>query len=82
MGIGVIFLTAVTCGVVFLLALLRQFGVVEATACIVAGIEVFFFSSSIGDKLEGKREMNWLRLGIAVALAVGVIAYFLVMTLR
>jgi hypothetical protein len=35
-------LAAVTCGVTFLLALLRQFGLVEVTASLGAGAEVSF----------------------------------------
>jgi hypothetical protein len=54
-------LAAITCGVAFLLALFRQFGLVEVAASLGAGAEVFFLSSSIGDLLEVKKESNRTR---------------------
>lgn len=72
-------LAALTCGVTFLLALFRQYGLVEVGASLGAGLEVFFLSSSIGDYLEDKQEPNHLRMVAAIGLAVAVLGYFLVM---
>jgi hypothetical protein len=72
-------LAAVTCGVTFLLALLRQFGLVEVAASLGAGAEVFFLSSSIGDLLEDAPQPNRRRFTAALGLAAAVVVYFLVM---
>jgi len=72
-------LAAVTCGATFLLALFRQFGLVEVAASLGAGAEVFFLSSSIGDLLEDAPDPNRRRFAAAVVLAAAIFAYFLVM---
>ena len=76
------FLCAVACGVTFLFALYRQFAMVEVAASIATGIEVYLLSSSIGDMLEDKNEVNYLRMLAAIALAVGVGSYFLISKFR
>jgi hypothetical protein len=76
------FLSAVACGVTFLFALYRQFAMVEVAASIATGIEVYFLSSSIGDLLEDKKEMNYLMLVAAVGLAAGVVSFFLILKFR
>jgi MFS family permease len=76
--IATVFLSAVACGVTFLLALFRQFGLVEVAASLGGGLEVFFLSSSIGDLLEDRKEPNRIRLVAAVGLAAGVVGYFLI----
>ena len=70
---------AVTCGATFLLALFRQFGLVEVAASMGAGVEVFFLSSSIGDLLEDAPNPNRRRFTAAIVLAGAVVAYFLIM---
>jgi len=75
------FLAAVTCGAIFLLALLRQFALVEVAASLATGIEVYFLSSSIGDLLEDKREPSRLKLVASLAVVAGIVAYFLIMRL-
>jgi hypothetical protein len=72
------FLSAVACGATFLFALYRRFAMVEVAASIATGIEVYFLSSSIGDLLEDKKEMNYLMLVAAVGLAAGVVSFFLI----
>jgi len=72
-------LAAVTCGATFLLALFRQFGLVEVAASLGAGVEVFFLSSSIGDLLEDAPNPNRRRFTAAIVLAAAVVAYFLIM---
>jgi len=74
-------LAAVTCGATFLLALFRQFGLVEVAASLGATAEVFFLSSSIGDLLEDAPKPNRRRFGSALILAAAVVGYFLVMVL-
>ncbi|HEY2120107.1 MAG TPA: hypothetical protein VGH37_13045 [Candidatus Acidoferrum sp.] len=76
------FLSAVACGATFLFALYRQFAIVEVPASIATGIEVYFLSSSIGDLLEDKKEMNYLKLVAAVGLAAGVVSFFLISKFR
>ena len=71
-------LSALTCGATFLFALYRQLALVEVTASLATGVEVYFLSSSIGDWLENKPRSNRLRLGIGVALAFLVVLYFVI----
>ena len=75
-------LAAVICGATFLLALFRQFGLVEVAASLGAGAEVFFLSSSIGDLLEDKREPNRARFIAALGLAAAIVSYFLIMNFK
>jgi len=72
------FLSAVTSGAVFLLALHRQFAMVEVAASLATGIQVYFLSSSIGDRLESKSEPNRLRFVSSLGVLVALLAYFLV----
>jgi hypothetical protein len=74
-------LAAVTCGATFLLALFRQFGLVEVAASLGATAEVFFLSSSLGDLLEDAPKPNRWRFASALILAAAVVGYFLVMVL-
>jgi uncharacterized membrane protein len=73
---AVIFLCAITCGATFLFALYRQFAFVEVAASMITMIEVYLLSSSIGDLIEGKREVRFRRLVVAVALTLFVVTYF------
>lgn len=74
----VLLLSAITCGATFLLALYRQLALVEVAASLAVGVELYLLSSSIGDWIEKKPEANRLRLVVGVALALGVVSYFLV----
>ena len=74
----VIALSAITCGATFLFALYRQLAMVEVTASIVTGVELYFLSSSIGDLIEKKMGPNQVRLLLAVGLAAGVVCYFVI----
>ena len=62
----------------FSFCLYRQLAMVEVTASLVTGIELYFLSSSIGDWIERKMGPNWVRLGVALGLAAGVVGYFLI----
>ncbi|HXH68640.1 MAG TPA: hypothetical protein VNI81_15675 [Candidatus Limnocylindrales bacterium] len=75
-------LAAVACGATFLLALFRQFGLVEVAASLGATAEVFLLSSSIGDLLEDKKEPNRRRFAAALGLAAAILIYFLIMNFR
>ena len=75
-------LAAITCGAMFLLALFRQFGLVEVAASLGTGAEVYFLSSSIGDLLESRNSPNSSRLIISLALAAAIVSYFLVMKFK
>jgi FtsH-binding integral membrane protein len=75
-------LAAVTCGATFLLALFRQFGMVEVAASLGATAEVFFLSSAIGDVLEDKKQPNRGRFVAALGLAAAIVVYFLIMSFR
>lgn len=79
--VAAMFLAAVTCGAIFLLALLRQFALVEVAASLATGVEVYFLSSSIGDLLEDKKEPSRLKFVASLAVAAGIVAYFLTMRL-
>jgi len=67
------------CGATFLLALFRQYGLVEVAASLSAWIEVFLMSASIGDLLEDKPKANRRRAKIALTLAAAILSYFLAM---
>lgn len=73
-----VLLSAITCGATFLFALYRQLALVEVTASLVTGVELYLLSSSIGEWIERKAEANKGRLFIAVGLALGVVVYFLI----
>lgn len=73
-----VFLSALTCGATFLFALYRQLALVEVTACMALGVELYLLSSSVGDLIEKKKESNKLRVMVAVGLAAGVVCYFLI----
>ena len=73
-----VFLSAITCGATFLLALYRQFAMVEVAASLAIGVELYFLSSSIGDLIEKKPEPSKFRMPAAVGLAAAVVCYFLI----
>jgi len=76
------FLCAVSCGVTFLFALYRQFAMAEVAASIATGIEVYLLSSSIGDLLEDKATISYLKLATAITLAAAVAGYFLILKFK
>lgn len=63
-------------GAVFVVALFHQFALVEVTASLITGIQVFFLSSAIGDLLERKKEPNRLRNSASVLVTVFLIAFY------
>ena len=72
------FLSSVVSGAVFLLALHRQFAMVEVAASLATGVQVYLLSSSIGDLLESKNAPNRLRFVASGSLLVALLAYFFV----
>jgi len=56
----------------------RQLALVEVTAGLATGVQVYCLSSSIGDLLEDKKDPNQLKLLASTALAATVVVYFLI----
>jgi len=77
-AIGVVLVSAITCGATFLLALYRQFALVEVAASLAIGVQLYLLSSSIGELLEDKEEPSRRRLVGASAIAGALVFYFLV----
>ena len=77
LAVIVVLLSAITCGATFLLALYRQLALVEVAASLVMGVELYLLSSSIGDWIEKKPQVNAKRMLIAVTLALAVALTFL-----
>ncbi|HTP68242.1 MAG TPA: hypothetical protein VMJ35_05000 [Dongiaceae bacterium] len=75
--IALVLLCALVCGATFLFALYRQFALVEVASSLVTMIEVYLLSSSIGELIEGKREIQVFRAVAPVVLAASVVACFL-----
>ena len=61
-AIGVVLVSAITCGATFLLALYRSSLLVEVAASLATGVQVYFLSAAIGDLLEDKEEPSRRRL--------------------
>lgn len=61
-AIGVVLVSAITCGATFLLALYRQFALVEVAASLATAVQLYLLSSSIGDLLDDKEEPSRRRL--------------------
>lgn len=76
--VAAVLLSAIACGITFLLALFRQFALIEVAASIVTGIELYLLSSSIGDWIEEKPQPNKRRLLIAASLASAVVLSFVI----
>ncbi len=75
--LAVTILSAITCGATFLLALVRQFAMVEIAASIVTGVQLYLLSSTVGDLIEGKTEGRKTKLIASLMLTGGVVAGFL-----
>lgn len=70
------FVAAMTSGGIFVVALFHQFALVEVTASLITGLQVFFLSSAIGDLLEQKKEPNRLRNSATVLVTVFLVAFY------
>lgn len=70
------FVAAMTSGAIFVVALFHQFALVEVTASLITGLQVFFLSSAIGDLLEQKKEPNRLRNSATVLVTVFLVAFY------
>jgi dipeptide/tripeptide permease len=73
-AIGVVLVSAITCGATFLLALYRQFALVEVAASLATAVQRYLLSDLLDDKEEPSRR----RLAGAVAIAGALVFYFLV----
>ena len=67
---------AVISGAIFVVALFHQFALVEVTASLITGLQVFFLCSAIGDLLEQKQEPNRLRNSATVLVTVFLVAFY------
>jgi hypothetical protein len=70
------FVAAVISGVVFVVALFRQYALVEVAASILTGLQVFFLSSAIGDLLDEKKEPHRARNSAVVLVMVFLVAFY------
>jgi hypothetical protein len=70
------FVAAVISGAVFVVALFRQYALVEVAASILTGLQVFFLSSAIGDLLDEKKESNRARNSAVVLVMVFLVAFY------
>lgn len=70
------FLAAGISGAIFVVALFHQFALVEVTASLSTGLQVFFLSSAIGDLLERKKEPSRVRNSAAVLVTVFLVAFY------
>lgn len=67
---------AVTSGGIFLVSLFHQYALVEATACVVTGFQVFFLSSAISDMLERKKKASRARATWVIMFTFFLIAFY------
>jgi hypothetical protein len=67
---------SVISGAIFVIALFHQFALVEVAASILAGLQVFFLSSAIGDLLDEKKEPNRTRNSAVVLLTIVLIVFY------
>jgi hypothetical protein len=70
------FVAAVISGAVFVVALFRQYALVEVAASILTGLQVFFLSSAIGDLLDEKKEPHRARNSAVVLVMVFLAAFY------
>lgn len=63
-------------GAIFLLALFREFPLVEVAASLLTGLQVFFLCSAIADMLEKKSQPSRARNSLIVLVTVFLIAYY------
>ena len=70
------FVAAVISSTIFVVALFHQFALVEVTASLSTGLQVFFLSSAIGDLLEKKKEPNRLRNSATILVTVFLVAFY------
>jgi hypothetical protein len=71
-------LAAVVTGATFLVALLRQFAMVEVAASILTMSQLYFLSSAIGDLMEQKAAPNRLRNYASLLLVSLLVVFYLV----
>ena len=63
-------------GAIFVVALFHQFALVEVTASLITGLQVFFLSSAIADLLEKKKEPSRLRNSATILVTVFLVAFY------
>jgi hypothetical protein len=67
---------SVTSGAIFVLALFRQFPLVEVAASLLTGLQVFFLSSAIGDLLDKTKKTNRFRNSVVVLTTLFLVAFY------
>lgn len=70
------FAAGVISGAIFVVALFHQFALVEVTASLITGLQVFFLSSAIADLLEKKKEPSRLRNSATILVTVFLVAFY------
>jgi uncharacterized membrane protein (GlpM family) len=70
--------SAIIYGATFLFALYRQLPMVEVAASLGLGVQLYLLSASVGDWIEDKADPSRSRVWIAVALAGGIVCYFVI----
>ena len=63
-------------GAIFVVALFREFPLVEVAASLLTGLQVFFLSSAIADLLEKKKESSRARSSAVVLATIFLIAFY------
>jgi len=63
-------------GTIFVVALFREFPLVEVAASLLTGLQVFFLGSAIADLMEKKRESNRARSSAVVLATIFLIAFY------
>jgi len=63
-------------GTIFVVALFREFPLVEVAASLLTGLQVFFLSSAIADLLEKKKESSRARSSAVVLATIFLIAFY------
>ena len=63
-------------GAIFVVALFREFPLVEVAASLLTGLQVFFLSSAIADLLEKKKESSRARSSAVVLTTIFLVAFY------
>jgi purine-cytosine permease-like protein len=69
-------------GAIFIVALIRQFALVEVAACLFTGLLVFLLSSSIVDLLEARKNFRAAKVATAISLVVSLVILYFVADFR
>ena len=70
------FLAVGISGGIFLAALFHQFALVEVAASLLTGLQVFFFTSAVGDMLEKKKQPSRARNTLIFVCTIFLVAFY------